>query len=537
MDSPEKGEEMLVETMVLPVSEKIPSQLTTSNWSRSSLLSLFDFKNPSTPPSTTPVASTVPPPIMKDANWIAHAMQRKNLLQMLQLAVKRLIETGVEQRHQLTELHEPLQQFCVMLEYTMRHGLIVKKSLFGSSKPGTAFWDYICTGLSHIEHARQSLETLRNIPSLQSDVARCRAWIRLSLMEKNLADYFNILVENKKNSMEYYESWGLLCCEEAPVVAGLLVGLGAIDANIDLKSSDMEDAGVIDITQYLKDGNYRRDNVVPRILDPSGLSESESKLEEANRIGDEILILVDQKNYMEALAAKLRSELDVSHAKVTTLQVEKNELLHEMGKYQALQIEHNRMKELHTARVAELEKTLAEERLSFKESMNGMESMYQAMLKQFETEMVLRVDLEQSQEILQARMAEKEMEIDRLKQATQSSGFIEIVNENPNLPLVSVDKSPVQDKISLDEAPSRSGTPEPMQPITPLSQKTNDIDYSSIEQSNQSSPSISGPQKDSPRYNSKRNDQCSDCHQAFSVNNRKQHCRACKRIVCTDCAQ
>ena len=42
---------------------------------------------------------------------------------MLRIAVKRLVETGLEQRHQLNEGHAPLLQFCVMMDHVMRHGL------------------------------------------------------------------------------------------------------------------------------------------------------------------------------------------------------------------------------------------------------------------------------------------------------------------------------------------------------------------------------------------------------------------------------
>ena len=45
--------------------------------------------------------------------------------------------------------------------------------------------------------------------------------------------------------------------EEAPVIAGLLVGLNVIDCNLCLKGDDLDTApSVIDFSLYLKDGNY-----------------------------------------------------------------------------------------------------------------------------------------------------------------------------------------------------------------------------------------------------------------------------------------
>ena len=45
--------------------------------------------------------------------------------------------------------------------------------------------------------------------------------------------------------------------EEAMVIAGLLVGLNAIDCNFCLKGDDLDSApSVIDFSMYFKEGNY-----------------------------------------------------------------------------------------------------------------------------------------------------------------------------------------------------------------------------------------------------------------------------------------
>lgn len=45
--------------------------------------------------------------------------------------------------------------------------------------------------------------------------------------------------------------------EEAPVIAGLLVGLNVIDCNLCLKGDDLDNApSVIDFSLYFKEGNY-----------------------------------------------------------------------------------------------------------------------------------------------------------------------------------------------------------------------------------------------------------------------------------------
>ena len=58
-------------------------------------------------------------------------------------------------------------------------------------------------------------------------------------------------------SSEFYDHNALIMQDEAPVIAGLLVGLNVIDCNLCLKGDDLDTApSVIDFSLYLKDGNY-----------------------------------------------------------------------------------------------------------------------------------------------------------------------------------------------------------------------------------------------------------------------------------------
>jgi hypothetical protein len=65
--------------------------------------------------------------------------------------------------------------------------------------------------------------------------------MRLALMQKKLADYFRVLVENREYILlDYYEHFALIMSDEATVLAGLLVGLNVIDCNFCLKVSFTE---------------------------------------------------------------------------------------------------------------------------------------------------------------------------------------------------------------------------------------------------------------------------------------------------------
>lgn len=67
-------------------------------------------------------------------------------------------------------------------------------------------------------------------------MGRARAWLRLALMQKKLADYFKILVEHRDDLLkDFYEPIALMMSDEATVLTGHLVGLNVIDCNFYLK--------------------------------------------------------------------------------------------------------------------------------------------------------------------------------------------------------------------------------------------------------------------------------------------------------------
>lgn len=69
-------------------------------------------------------------------------------------------------------------------------------------------------------------------------MGRARAWLRVALMQKKLADYMKVLIDNRDTVLaEYFEPDALMMSEEAIVIIGLLVGLNVIDCNLCIKVS------------------------------------------------------------------------------------------------------------------------------------------------------------------------------------------------------------------------------------------------------------------------------------------------------------
>ncbi|XP_037591143.1 RUN and FYVE domain-containing protein 1-like isoform X4 [Cebus imitator] len=71
-------------------------------------------------------------------------------------------------------------------------------------------------------------------------VGRGQAWLYIALMQKKLADYLKVLIDNKHLLSEFYEPEALMMEEEGMVIVGLLVGLNVLDANLCLKGEDLD---------------------------------------------------------------------------------------------------------------------------------------------------------------------------------------------------------------------------------------------------------------------------------------------------------
>lgn len=71
----------------------------------------------------------------------------------------------------------------------------------------------------------------------RTQMGRARAWLRVALMQKKLADYLKLLVDNRDEELvDYFEPDALMMSDEAIVIVGLMVGLNVIDCNLCIKA-------------------------------------------------------------------------------------------------------------------------------------------------------------------------------------------------------------------------------------------------------------------------------------------------------------
>ncbi|EMP24677.1 RUN and FYVE domain-containing protein 1 [Chelonia mydas] len=236
------------------------------------------------------LAGLVPKPVSNDntakTTVKCHTMEeRSNLMNMMKLSIKVLIQSALSLGRTLDSDFPPLQQFFVVMEHCLKHGLKAKKSFIGQNK---SFFGPLELVEKLCPEASDIATSVKNLPELKTAVGRGRAWLYLALMQKKLADYLKVLLDHKPLLSEFYEPDALMMEEEGAVIVGLLVGLNVLDANLCLKGEDLDSqVGVIDFSLYLKD-----------------IQNSDDSKQDAG-----ITAVLDQKHYVEELNRHLSPNL------------------------------------------------------------------------------------------------------------------------------------------------------------------------------------------------------------------------------------
>uniref|UniRef100_A0A673A6X1 RUN domain-containing protein n=1 Tax=Sphaeramia orbicularis TaxID=375764 RepID=A0A673A6X1_9TELE len=236
------------------------------------------------------------------------AIERLNLMNMAKLSIKGLIESALNLGRTLDSDYAPLQQFFVVMEHCLKHGLKTKKTFLGQNK---SFWGALELVEKLTPEAGEITASVKDLPGLKTPLGRGRAWLRLALMQKKLSDYMKTIINRKDLLSEFYEPNALMMEEEGAVIAGLLVGLNVIDANLCMKGEDLDSqVGVIDFSMYLKDGGHS------------------SKSTEGD---GQITAILDQKNYVEELNRHLSASVNNLQAKVDALEKSNTKLTEELA--------------------------------------------------------------------------------------------------------------------------------------------------------------------------------------------------------------
>ncbi|XP_062617135.1 RUN and FYVE domain-containing protein 2-like isoform X1 [Saccostrea cucullata] len=330
-------------------------------------------------------------------------IERCNLLNVSKLIIKEVIDSSLSHGRMLDDNHVPLQQFFIVLEHVLRHGLKPKKSLLRDRRD---FWCVLETVEKLVPEASEITTSVREMPNLKTPLGKARAWLRLSLMQKSLADYLKVLCEKKDQVLgEFYEPGAMMLEDEGMVFTGLLVGLNVIDCNMCIKEEDLDQPmGVIDFSLYLN--NRINDDLSPENESP----ETKNKM----------ATILDQKNYLEELNRHLNATVTNLQQKLESVQttntllkedlaIAKNSVLELQAENDTLKANQGSIVDDTKRQLEAAKQDIETERATYKTSREGLDSMYSDLKKQLEEETHVRLDVEKELELQISMKQEMEM--------------------------------------------------------------------------------------------------------------------------------
>uniref|UniRef100_A0A803TUZ7 RUN and FYVE domain containing 1 n=1 Tax=Anolis carolinensis TaxID=28377 RepID=A0A803TUZ7_ANOCA len=298
-----------------------------------------------------------------------HTMEeRSNLMNMIKLSIKVLIQSALSLGRTLDSDFPPLQQFFVVMEHCLKHGLKGEDLL---SFLVFCYHNILCM-LGDLTYLIAGL-----LCNCRTPVGRGRAWLYLAVMQKKLADYLKVLLDHKHLLSEFYESDALMMEEEGAVMVGLLVGLNVIDANLCLKGEDLDSQ-----KHYVEELNRHLSCTV---------GDLQTKIES-----------------LEKTNSKLQEELTAATDRIRALQDEQQELRQQNEQIRERSEKHVEVTKEDTK--VELE--------TYKQTRQGLDEMYSDAWKQLKEEKRIRMELEKELELQIGMKTEMEIAMKLLEKDT-----------------------------------------------------------------------------------------------------------------------
>uniref|UniRef100_A0AAY4CK95 RUN and FYVE domain-containing protein 1 n=1 Tax=Denticeps clupeoides TaxID=299321 RepID=A0AAY4CK95_9TELE len=320
---------------------------------------------------------------------------------MMKLSIKVLIQSSLSLGRTLDSNHPPLQQFFVVLEHCLKHGLKVRKSLIGQNK---SIWGPLELVEKLCPESSDIATSARDLPGLKTGLGRARAWMNLALMQKKLADYMKVLIDKRNLLGEFYEPGALMLEEEGSVIVGMLVGLNILDANLCVKGEDLDSqVAVIDFSLYLKDPQS-----------------TESKM----------TAILDQKHYIEELNRHLSCTVTDLQAKTDSLEKTNSKLIEELSaaidRINSLREEQEKLRLenaniLQTSQKKEEVSTFQDSQVeleTYRQTRQGLDELYNVVWKQYNEEKRIRQELEKELEVQVGLKQEMEVAMKLLEKDT-----------------------------------------------------------------------------------------------------------------------
>uniref|UniRef100_A0A6Q2YYX2 RUN domain-containing protein n=1 Tax=Esox lucius TaxID=8010 RepID=A0A6Q2YYX2_ESOLU len=450
------------------------------------------------------------------------AIERLNLMNMAKLSIKGLIESALNLGRTLDSDYAPLQQFFVVMEHCLKHGLKTKKTFLGQNK---SFWGALELVEKLTPEAGEITASVKDLPGLKTPLGRGRAWLRLALMQKKLSDYMKTIINRKDLLSEFYEANALMMEEEGAVIAGLLVGLNVIDANLCMKGEDLDSqVGVIDFSMYLKDGGHS------------------TKTAEGD---GQITAILDQKNYVEELNRHLSASVNNLQAKVDAMEKSNSKLTEELAvannRIITLQEDVERVKEESSYQLQSGRGDGSADALVLGEARKQLKEETQLRLdveKELEVQIGMKQEMELSMKMMEKDMCEKQDALVELRQQLEDLRALnqQLAHKSQSSEADAKQKSEVISRLE-EKTNQMAGTIKLLESRWRQAEKERAV----AEEANRLFKQEFGDKIESLQLEVDRlqkhsqDDLCTQCDQEESKTKTKSQCANCRGVFCESC--
>ncbi|XP_029332933.1 RUN domain-containing protein 3B isoform X2 [Mus caroli] len=251
------------------------------------------------------------------------AVERRNLITVCRFSVKTLIDRSCFET--IDDSSPEFNNFAAVLEQILSHRLKGQVTWFGYESP-RSFWDYIRVACRKV--SQNCICSIENMENVSSSRAKGRAWIRVALMEKHLSEYISTALRDFKTTRRFYEDGAIVLGEEANMLAGMLLGLNAIDFSSDSISSDEEELRTF--------GSSDSEGSTPENVGPPLILDENTWFNKCKRVRQKYQLTLEQKGYLEELLRLRENQLSesVSQNKILLQRIEDSDLAHKLEKEQ-----------------------------------------------------------------------------------------------------------------------------------------------------------------------------------------------------------
>ncbi|KAL5510788.1 hypothetical protein EMCRGX_G006390 [Ephydatia muelleri] len=167
------------------------------------------------------------------------AIQRTNLLSVCRMCVKSLVDKAAIEP--VCDEDANLQNFCTVMEHIMLHRYEGQWSFFGPNDTKD-FW-VIITRLA----PPTSVGSVMDMETIQSNVGRGRAWLRLALVQKRLAHFIATLVAQREVLRQYYGQGAFMRSSELEELSETFKCLDSIDFILCLRGENFDRADLMPV--------------------------------------------------------------------------------------------------------------------------------------------------------------------------------------------------------------------------------------------------------------------------------------------------